>query len=43
MKPSKVMEKAKMEKVLTEAGAVIVMQDWSEFPACLEKIESGSL
>ncbi|KAK7432530.1 hypothetical protein QQZ08_001095 [Neonectria magnoliae] len=36
-------KKAEMEQVLKEAGAVIVMQDWSEFPACLEKIESGSI
>jgi HAD superfamily hydrolase (TIGR01509 family) len=36
-------EKARMEKVLTEAGAVVIMQDWSEFDACLAKIESGSV
>ncbi|KAH8891323.1 HAD-like protein [Thozetella sp. PMI_491] len=36
-------EKAKMEKVLTDAGAVVIMQDWAEFPAILAKIESGEL
>ncbi|KAJ6785831.1 hypothetical protein PWT90_09612 [Aphanocladium album] len=32
-----------MEKILTEAGAVVIMRDWSEFPACLEKIASGAV
>jgi beta-phosphoglucomutase-like phosphatase (HAD superfamily) len=36
-------KKAEMEKVLRDAGAVVIMQDWSEFPAALEKIESGSV
>lgn len=36
-------KKAEMEKVLTDAGAVIIMRDWKEFPAALEKIESGAL
>ncbi|KAM3509922.1 hypothetical protein MY11210_006112 [Beauveria gryllotalpidicola] len=35
--------KPEMEKVLTEAGAVVVMRDWSEFPAALEKISSGAV
>lgn len=30
-----------MEKVLTDAGAVVIMREWSEFPACLQKIEAG--
>lgn len=32
-----------MEKVLSDAGAVVIMRDWSEFPACLEKIASGAV
>ncbi|GAB0133803.1 hypothetical protein EsDP_00002199 [Epichloe bromicola] len=35
-------KKAEMEKVLTDAGAVVIMRDWNEFPAALEKIESGA-
>lgn len=34
-------KKAEMERVLRDAGAVVVMQDWKEFPAMLELIESG--
>ncbi|KAF4976045.1 hypothetical protein FZEAL_7223 [Fusarium zealandicum] len=36
-------KQSEMEKVLRDAGAVIVMHDWSEFPAALEKIEAGSV
>ncbi|PHH63402.1 hypothetical protein CDD81_6003 [Ophiocordyceps australis] len=36
-------KKAEMEKVLRDAGAVIIMRDWSEFPACLKKIEAGEV
>ncbi len=36
-------EKAKMEKVLTDAGAVVIMRDWSEFPSILAKVESGAV
>ncbi|TDZ22349.1 Phosphorylated carbohydrates phosphatase [Colletotrichum orbiculare MAFF 240422] len=36
-------KKAEMEKVLRDAGAVVIMQDWSEFPGVLAKIESGSV
>ncbi|KAK3359992.1 HAD-like domain-containing protein [Lasiosphaeria hispida] len=36
-------EKEKMEKVLAEAGAVVIMRDWSEFESILAKIESGSV
>ncbi|KEY73304.1 hypothetical protein S7711_01423 [Stachybotrys chartarum IBT 7711] len=36
-------KKAEMEQVLRDAGAVIIMKDWSEFLAALEKIESGSV
>lgn len=35
-------KKPEMEKILTDAGAVVIMRDWSEFPAALEKIESGA-
>ncbi|KAK0719772.1 HAD-like domain-containing protein [Lasiosphaeris hirsuta] len=35
-------EKERMEKVLTEAGAVVIMRDWSELGSILAKIESGS-
>lgn len=34
-------KKAEMEKVLRDAGAVVVMKEWDEFPAMLEQIESG--
>lgn len=36
-------KKAEMEKVLRDAGAVIVMKEWSEFPAALAQIESGKV
>lgn len=36
-------KKAEMEKVLTDAGAVVIMRSWSEFPAALDKIESGAV
>jgi HAD superfamily hydrolase (TIGR01509 family) len=36
-------KKAEMEKVLSDAGAVIIMQDWSEFPSALAKIEAGEV
>lgn len=36
-------ERPKMEKILTEAGAVVIMRDWSEFDECLAKIESDSV
>lgn len=36
-------DKEKMEKILTDAGAVVIMRDWSEFDSCLAKIESGSI
>lgn len=32
-----------MEKVLRDAGAVVIMRNWSEFPDCLAKIEAGSV
>lgn len=35
-------KQGEMEKVLRDAGAVVVMKDWSEFPGMLAKIESGS-
>ncbi|KAK1826098.1 putative phosphatase [Podospora conica] len=36
-------QKEAMEKTLKEAGAAVVMRDWSEFEACLAKIEKGLL
>jgi beta-phosphoglucomutase-like phosphatase (HAD superfamily) len=36
-------KKPEMEQVLKDAGAVIIMRDWSEFPDALEKIEAGSV
>ncbi|KND93563.1 Phosphorylated carbohydrates phosphatase [Tolypocladium ophioglossoides CBS 100239] len=36
-------KKAEMAKVLTDAGAVVIMRDWSEFPAALKKIEAGEV
>jgi len=34
-------EVEKMRKVLTDAGCVVVMNDWTEFEACLKGIEEG--
>jgi len=34
-------KKEEMEKLLKEAGAVVIMRDWSEFESCLKKIEAG--
>lgn len=34
-------EEEKMTKVLTDAGCVVMMKDWSEFTAALGKIEAG--
>ncbi|KAK4219269.1 HAD-like domain-containing protein [Rhypophila decipiens] len=36
-------EKPKMEKILTEAGAVVIMKDWSEFEGIMEKIQKGEI
>jgi HAD superfamily hydrolase (TIGR01509 family) len=36
-------KQAEMEKVLKEAGAVVIMRDWSEFEGCLAKIEAGEV
>ncbi|KAL6875422.1 HAD-like protein [Trichoderma longibrachiatum] len=36
-------KKEEMEKVLRDAGAVVIMRDWSEFPAALAKIENGEV
>jgi HAD superfamily hydrolase (TIGR01509 family) len=36
-------EEEKMRQVLTDAGCVVVMKDWSEFEGCLDKIESGEV
>ncbi|KAL1869706.1 hypothetical protein VTK73DRAFT_3010 [Phialemonium thermophilum] len=33
-------KKPEMEKVLRDAGAVVIMKDWSEFEDCLDKIEA---
>lgn len=34
---------AEMEQVLRDAGAVIIMKEWEEFPAALAKIEAGEV
>jgi acyl-CoA reductase-like NAD-dependent aldehyde dehydrogenase len=36
-------KKAEMEAILREAGAVVVMREWSEFEAALKEIESGKV
>ncbi|KAM0434126.1 hypothetical protein ACHAPT_004071 [Fusarium lateritium] len=36
-------KQAEMDKVLRDAGAVIIMRDWSEFPAALQKVEAGEV
>lgn len=36
-------KKEEMEKVLADAGAVVIMRDWSEFPEALRKIEAGEV
>lgn len=41
--PYKEAEREKMAKVLTEAGAVIIMQDWSEFEESLAKVQRGEV
>jgi len=32
-------KRPEMEKVLRDAGAVVIMKDWSEFEACLDEVE----
>ncbi|KAK4153143.1 HAD-like domain-containing protein [Chaetomidium leptoderma] len=41
--PYKEEEREKMVGILKEAGAVIIMQDWNEFDACLAKVDSGEV
>ncbi|KAK5993636.1 Phosphorylated carbohydrates phosphatase [Cladobotryum mycophilum] len=36
-------KQAEMEKVLRDAGAVVIMKHWTEFPAALEQIEAGKV
>ncbi|RMJ12852.1 hypothetical protein BHE90_008854 [Fusarium euwallaceae] len=36
-------KQAEMEQVLRDAGAVIIMRDWAEFPAALQKVEAGEV
>ncbi|KAK3685008.1 HAD-like domain-containing protein [Podospora appendiculata] len=36
-------ERTRMVKVLTDAGAVIIMSDWTEFDSILAKVECGSV
>jgi len=36
-------EQERIEKILTDAGCVVIMHDWSEFEACLAKIEKGEV
>jgi HAD superfamily hydrolase (TIGR01509 family) len=41
--PYKEDEREKMVKVLKDAGAVIIMEHWSEFEECLAKVERGEV
>ena len=34
-------KKQEMEQVLRDAGAVVIMQHWAEFPEMLRKVEAG--
>ncbi|KAJ2891911.1 putative haloacid dehalogenase-like hydrolase protein [Zalerion maritima] len=36
-------KRSEMTKVLSDAGALVVMEDWAEFESCLDKIEAGSV
>ena len=36
-------KKEEMVQVLKDAGAVVIMHDWSEFPGVLEKLEAGEI
>lgn len=36
-------KKEEMRKVLSDAGAVIIMDHWDEFPEALAKVEAGSV
>jgi beta-phosphoglucomutase-like phosphatase (HAD superfamily) len=36
-------KKEEMKVVLSDAGAVIIMEDWSEFPAALAQVEAGEV
>lgn len=36
-------KQAEMEQVLRDAGAVVIMRDWAEFPAALKKVEAGEV
>ena len=36
-------KKKEMEQVLRDAGAVVIMQEWSEFPEMLRKVEAGEV
>jgi HAD superfamily hydrolase (TIGR01509 family) len=36
-------KRGEMEATLREAGAVVIMRDWSEFESCLAKIEGGEV
>ncbi|KOS21281.1 6-phosphogluconate phosphatase [Escovopsis weberi] len=36
-------KKEEMKKVLSDAGAVVIMEDWAEFPSCMEQIEAGKV
>ena len=37
------LKKEEMVQVLKDAGAVIIMYDWTEFPTILAKIEAGEV
>lgn len=36
-------EKEKMEGILREAGAVVIMRDWKEFEGIMDKLQGGSV
>lgn len=36
-------KKQEMEQVLRDAGAVVIMQHWAEFPEMLRKVEAGEV
>ncbi len=36
-------EKGRMREVLESSGCCIIMEDWSEFEGCLDKIERGEV
>ncbi|KAK4137876.1 HAD-like protein [Trichocladium antarcticum] len=41
--PYKEAERERMRQILSEAGAVVMMDHWDQFEECLAKVESGSV